>query len=275
MNLGSFFERRDRKKDRACVRTCFEHYGRVARLLDRKVDVELEVDVRTKFYDDDPNGYNTIAEIPGTDKKDEVVMLGAHIDSWHAGTGATDNGAGVAVTMEAVRILKALGVKPRRTIRIGLWTGEEQGLLGSRAYVRSHFGTSADSTKPAYDKFSGYFNVDNGTGKIRGVWLQGNQAVGPIFTEWMKPFNSMGTGTVTIRNTGGTDHQAFDGIGLPGWQFIQDEVEYGSRTHHSNMDVFDRLVSDDMKHNATVVAAFVYLAANRDAKLPRKPRVVQ
>ena len=254
-----------------------EHYNRIARIIEKGTTVRMEANVKNTFYDQDLNAFNVVAEIPGTDPqlKDELVMLGAHFDSWHAGTGATDNAAGSAVMMEALRILKATGLPMKRTIRIGLWTGEEQGLLGSRAYVRSHFGTSADSTTPAYDKFSGYFNVDNGTGKIRGVWLQGNQAVGPIFTEWMKPFNIMGTGTVTIRNTGGTDHQAFDGIGLPGWQFIQDEVEYGSRTHHSNMDVFDRLVSDDMKHNATVVAAFVYLAANRDAKLPRKPRVVQ
>ena len=257
-----------------------EHYNRIARIIEKGTPVRMEANVKNTFYDRDLNAFNIVAEIPGTDPqlKDELVMLGAHFDSWQAGTGATDNAAGSAVMMEALRILKATGLPMKRTVRIGLWSGEEQGLLGSRAYVRSTFGSPTDTTaplKPAYDKFSGYFNVDNGTGKIRGVYLQGNAEVGPIFTEWMKPFNSLGTGTVTIRNTGGTDHGSFDNVGLPGWQFIQDEVEYGSRTHHSNMDVYDRLVADDMKHNATVVAAFVYLAANRDAKLPRKPRAVQ
>ena len=261
-----------------------EHYNRIARIIDKGQPVRMEANVKNTFYDQDLNAFNIVAEIPGSDPqlKDELVMLGAHFDSWHAGTGATDNAAGSAVMMEALRILKATGLPMRRTVRIALWTGEENGLLGSRAYVRNTFGSPADTTgtapvKPAYDKFSGYFNVDNGTGKIRGVYLQGNTEVGPIFTEWMKPFNSMGMNTVTIRNTGGTDHGSFDAVGLPGWQFIQDEVEYGSRTHHSNMDVFDRLVADDMKHNATVVAAFVYLAANRDTKLPRKapPRAVQ
>ncbi|HZI29338.1 MAG TPA: M20/M25/M40 family metallo-hydrolase [Gemmatimonadaceae bacterium] len=261
-----------------------EHYNRIARIIEKGTPVRMEADVKNTFHDQDLNAFNIVADLPGTDPKlkDELVMLGAHFDSWHAGTGATDNAAGSAVMMEAMRILKATGLPLKRTVRIGLWTGEENGLLGSRAYVRNTFGSPADTTgtapvKPAYEKFSGYFNVDNGTGKIRGVYLQGNAAVGPIFTEWMKPFNSMGTGTVTIRNTGGTDHGSFDAAGLPGWQFIQDEVEYGSRTHHSNMDVFDRLVADDMKHNATIVAAFVYLAANRDEKLPRKtpPRAVQ
>lgn len=259
-----------------------EHYNRIARIVEKGTPVRMEANVKNTFYDNDLNAFNIVAEIPGSDPRlrDELVMLGAHFDSWHAGTGATDNAAGSAVMMEALRVLKASGLPMKRTVRIGLWTGEENGLLGSRAYVRNHFGIPGDTTgtapvQPAHEKFSGYFNVDNGTGKIRGVYLQGNAAAGPIFTEWMKPFNSMGTGAVTIRNTGGTDHLAFDGAGLPGWQFIQDEVEYGSRTHHSNMDVFDRLVADDMKHNATVVAAFVYLAANRDDKLPRKPRVVQ
>lgn len=261
-----------------------EHYNRIARILEKGTPVRMEADVKNTFYDRDLNAFNIVADIPGTDPqlKDELVMLGAHFDSWHAGTGATDNAAGSAVMMEALRILKATGLPLKRTVRIGLWTGEENGLLGSRAYVRNTFGSPSDTTgtapvKPAHEKFSGYFNVDNGTGKIRGVYLQGNTAVGPIFTDWMKPFNSMGTGRVTIRNTGGTDHGSFDAAGLPGWQFIQDEVEYGSRTHHSNMDVFDRLVADDMKHNAMIVAAFVYLAANRDEKLPRKalPRAIQ
>jgi len=259
-----------------------EHYNRIARILDKGTPVRIEANVKNTFYDQDLNAFNVVAEIPGSDPqlKDELVMLGAHFDSWHAGTGATDNAAGSAVMMEALRILKATGLPMKRTVRIGLWTGEEQGLLGSRAYVRNTFGSPTDTAaplKPAHEKFSGYFNVDNGTGKIRGVYLQGNTAVGPIFTEWMKPFNALGTWAINAGNTGGTDHQSFDGVGLPGWQFIQDAVEYGSRTHHSNMDVYDRLVADDMKHNATVVAAFVYLAANRDAKLPRKtpPRAVQ
>lgn len=253
-----------------------EHYNRIARILEKNIPVKLEVNVRNTFYDQDLTAWNVVAEIPGTDPqlKDELVMLGAHFDSWHGGTGATDNASGSAIMMEAVRILKATGLPLRRTVRIALWTGEENGLLGSRAYVAKHFGgPDAEARMPAYDKFSGYFNVDNGTGKIRGVYLQGNEAVAPIFREWMKPFESLGMRTVTIRNTGGTDHLSFDRVGLPGWQFIQDDVEYDTRTHHSNMDVYDRLVADDMRHNAVVVAAFVYLAANRDAKLPRKPLV--
>ena len=260
-----------------------EHYNRIARILDKGTPVRIEANVKNTFYDQDLDAFNVLAEIPGSDArlKEEVVMLGAHFDSWHAGTGATDNAAGSAVMMEALRILKATGVTLKRTVRIGLWTGEEQGLLGSRAYVRNTFGSPTDTAaplKPAHDRFSGYFNVDNGTGKIRGVYLQGNTSVGPIFKDWMKPFNALGTWAINAGNTGGTDHLAFDAVGLPGWQFIQDEVEYGTRTHHSNMDVFDRLVADDMKHNATVVAAFVYLAANRAEKLPRKasfPRALQ
>jgi len=217
------------------------------------------------------------------------VMLGGHMDSWHSGTGATDNGAGVAVAMEAVRILQALNLKPRRTIRVGLWSGEEQGLLGSRAYVAEHFGrletlaagtpSPAPSpapapkllTKPEYEKFSGYFNLDNGTGKIRGVYLQGNEGVRSLFREWLMPFRDMGAATLSISNTGGTDHLSFDAIGLPGFQFIQDEIEYDTRTHHSNQDVFDRIQADDMKQAATIIAAFVYKTATRDEKLPRKP----
>jgi len=214
------------------------------------------------------------------------------MDSWHAGTGATDNGAGVSVAMEAMRILQALNLKPRRTIRIALWTGEEQGLLGSRAYVAEHFGkidpppaaTGAPATtpggrpapgnlvtKPEYEKFSSYFNLDNGTGKIRGVYLQGNESVRALFRQWLMPFRDMGAATLSISNTGGTDHLSFDAIGLPGFQFIQDEIEYDTRTHHSNQDVFDRVQADDMKQAATIMAAFVYNAATRDEKLPRKP----
>jgi Zn-dependent M28 family amino/carboxypeptidase len=237
--------------------------------------------------------YDTIAEIPGSDKnkKDEVVMLGAHLDSWHAGTGATDNGAGTIVMMEAVRILKALDLKPRRTIRIGLWSGEEQGLLGSQNYVQQHFGSrpAIDSpamkgmptllrreagpvtVKPEQAKISAYFNVDNGSGKIRGIYLQENQAVEPIFEAWMKPFKDLGMDTLTMRNTGGTDHESFDAVGIPAFQFIQDPLDYETRTHHSNMDVYDRLQPEDLKQAAVIVAGFVYEAAMRDQMLPRKP----
>jgi carboxypeptidase Q len=269
-----------------------EHWSRIARLLDHKKDVTLELNVANTFYDDDPMQYDTIAEIPGTDKKDEVVMLGAHLDSWHAGTGATDNGAGTIVMMEAVRILKALDIKPRRTIRIGLWSGEEEGLLGSQGYVEQHFGSRPPITddpnmkgmptllrrdagpvtpKPEAAKVSAYFNVDNGTGKIRGIYLQENEAVAPIFEQWMRPFKDLGMTTLTMRNTGGTDHQSFDAVGIPGFQFIQDPIEYDTRTHHSNMDVYDRLQPEDLKQISVIVAGFVYDAAMRDQMLPRKP----
>jgi hypothetical protein len=268
-----------------------EPWTRIARLLQQKKDVSLELNVANTFYDDDPMQYDTIAEIPGTDKKDELVMLGAHLDSWHAGTGATDNGAGTIVMMEAVRILKALNIQPRRTIRIGLWSGEEEGLLGSQSYVQNHFGSRPPmddplmkgmptllrreagevTVKPEQAKISAYFNVDNGTGKIRGVYLQENEAVAPIFDAWMKPFKDLGMTTLTMRNTGGTDHLSFDAVGIPGFQFIQDPIEYETRTHHSNMDVYDRLQPDDLKQMAVIVAGFVYDAAMRDQMLPRKP----
>lgn len=262
-----------------------EHYNRIVRMLEAGENVKMSIDLAVEFQDADLMGYNTVAEIPGSDLKDEVVMLGGHMDSWHAGTGATDNGAGVAVAMEAVRILQALNLKPRRTIRIALWTGEEQGLLGSKAYVAEHFGKmdapaapagtpagpSVLVAKPDYEKFSSYFNLDNGTGKVRGVYLQGNEAVRPLFREWLGPFRDMGAATLTIGNTFGTDHLSFDAIGLPGFQFIQDEIEYDTRTHHSNQDVFDRIQADDLKQAATIMAAFVYDAAMRDERLPRKP----
>jgi len=272
-----------------------EHYNRIARMIEAGEKVKMTVELAVDWQDKDPMGYNTVAEIPGSDLKDEVVMLGGHMDSWHAGTGATDNGAGVAVAMEAVRILEALNLKPRRTIRIALWTGEEQGLLGSRAYVAEHFGkmeTPAANpsaspaamaapapspspgvlvTKPDYEKFSSYFNLDNGTGKIRGVYLQNNESVRPLFRQWLIPFRDLGAATLSISNTGGTDHLSFDAIGLPGFQFIQDEIEYDSRTHHSNQDVFDRIQADDMKQAATIMAAFIYNAAMQNEKLPRKP----
>jgi Zn-dependent M28 family amino/carboxypeptidase len=270
-----------------------EHWTRIARILAAKKDVELELNVKNNFFDgpDSMTQNDTIAEIPGTDKKDEVVMLGAHLDSWHTGTGATDNGAGTVVMMEAMRILKALDIKPRRTIRIGLWSGEEEGLLGSEWYVQHHFGSRPESKdperkgdpsvrrrengpmsiKPEASKVSVYFNVDNGSGKIRGIYMQENAAVEPIFEAWMKPFHDLGMDTLTMRNTGGTDHLSFDAVGIPGFQFIQDPLEYDSRTHHSNMDVYDRLQPEDLKQMAVIVASFVYMAAQRDQMFPRKP----
>jgi hypothetical protein len=253
------------------VSFAIEHYGRIARTLQKKIPVRLELDVKNTFHPEE-SPFNVVAEIPGTDRADELVMLGAHFDSWHSGTGATDNAAGSAVMLEALRILKTTGVKLRRTVRLGLWTGEEQGLLGSRAYVKAHFADPETMLlKPEHAKLSGYFNVDNGTGRIRGVYLQGNEAIAPIFRAWMEPFRNMDMTTLSIRDTGGTDHLAFDAVGLPGFQFIQDPVEYDTRTHHSNMDVYERIQEPDMKQNAVVVATFVYQTANRDEKLPRKP----
>ncbi len=251
----------------------WEDYMTMVRLLKNNIPVKMDIDVETKFFTNDTQGYNVIAEIKGTDKKikDEVVMLGGHLDSWHGGTGATDNGAGSAIMMEAVRILKVIGVQPRRTIRIALWSGEEEGLLGSRGYVKKTFGDPATmKLLPAHEKFSSYYNVDNGSGKIRGIYLQGNESVRNIFTQWLAPFNDLGAKTLTISNTGGTDHLSFDAVGLPGFQFIQDPIEYGTRTHHSNMDTYDHLIADDLKQAATIVAAFVYDAAMRDEKIPRK-----
>jgi carboxypeptidase Q len=253
------------------VTIAVEHYGRIVRTLEKKMPVTIALEVKNTFTDDTMS-FNVVGEIPGTDKADELVMLGAHFDSWHTGTGATDNAAGSAVMMEAMRILKVSGLRLRRTVRIGLWGGEEQGLLGSRAYVNETFANRTDMVlKPAHAKFSGYFNVDNGTGAIRGVYLQGNEGVAPIFEAWMKPFQNLGMTTLTIRDTGGTDHQAYDGVGLPGFQFIQDPVEYNTLTHHSNMDTYERVQEADMKQNAVIVAAFVYHAANRDQLLPLKP----
>jgi carboxypeptidase Q len=281
-----------------------EHYNRLIRMTAQGEQLTMTVDLQVRFHDEDSMAYNTIAEIPGTDLKDEIVMMGAHLDSWHSGTGATDNGAGVAVVMEAARILKAAGLQPRRTVRVGFWTGEEQGLLGSRAYVREHFGRFVTNTLPTeaassdagsgkkkdgsdgtntnqtlvklqktaeYQKLAGYFNLDNGTGKIRGVYLQGNESVRTLFRRWLGPFRDMGATTLTIANTGGTDHLSFDAIGLPGFQFIQDQMDYHTLTHHSNMDLYDRISADDMKQNAVIMAAFVYNASTLDTKLPRKP----
>lgn len=249
-----------------------EHYNRIARLVGRGQPVTLELDIRNTFHDADLNMFNIVAEIPGSDRADEVVMLGAHFDSWHAGTGSVDNASGSAVMLEAIRILKQTGLRLRRTVRMGLWTGEEQGLIGSRAYVRNHFADPADmKVKPEHSKLAGYFNMDNGTGQYRGVYLQGNEAVAPIFRAWMAPFENLGMTHLTIRNTGGTDHLAFNAVGLPGFQFVQDPVQYSSRTHHSNLDVYDQLIASDMMKNAVITAAFVYHTANREQPLPRKP----
>lgn len=256
------------------VTVAIEHYSRVMRLLQAGIPVKLAIEVKTTFFDDDSLGYNVLAEIPGSDKKlkDELVMLGGHLDSWHAGTGATDNAAGCAIAMEAVRILNAIGAKPRRTIRIALWGGEEQGLLGSRGYVQKHFGDRETmKLKPAHARLSAYFNLDNGSGKIRGIYLQENDAVRPIFEAYLEPFHDLGAEAVTIRNTGGTDHLAFDALGLPGFQFIQDPLDYHTRTHHSNMDVYDHALESDLIQASMVMASFVYHTAMRDEKLPRKP----
>jgi carboxypeptidase Q len=249
-----------------------EHYNRIARMLDKKVPVKLEFEVRSTSEGATGDGLNIIAGIPGASKKDEVVMIGAHFDSWIGGTGATDNGTGSAVMIEVMRILKALNIKLDRTVRMGLWSGEEQGMLGSRAYVKQTFGDPVTmQLKPAaHNKFSGYFNHDNGTGKIRGVYLQGNDAMRPVFEAWLAPFRDLGVTTVTIRNTGGTDHLSFDAVGLPGFQFIQDPVDYGSVTHHSNMDVYDHAVPEDLMQAAAVISSVVYNAANRPETLPRK-----
>ena len=258
-----------------------ENYGRLVRMLEKKVPVTLQADIQNKFYDDDLNSFNIIGEIPASEKAkaDEIVMIGAHFDSWHSGTGATDNGAGSGVMLEAMRILKSTGVRLRRTVRLGLWTGEEQGLLGSRAYVKQHFadwepeGTDREKIKvlPEQAKLDAYYNVDNGSGKIRGIYLQGNEAIAPLFAGWMEPFHNLGMNRLTIRNTGGTDHLSFDAVGLPGFQFIQDPLDYDTRTHHSNMDVYERIQEPDMKQMAVIVASFVYLTANRDEMVPRKP----
>jgi len=254
----------------AAISLAAEHYGILSRDLANGIPVALEANIENTFYDDDLNSFNIVGEIPGTDKKDEVVMIGAHFDSWHTGTGATDNAAGSAVMMEAMRILAATKLPLRRTVRIALWTGEEQGLFGSQAYVLDHFGT-AQAQKPDYAKMSVYFNVDNGTGQIRGVYMEGNEGVRPIFESWMQPLKDLTMTTLTAQRTGGTDHTNFDSVGLPGFQFIQDDIEYDTRTHHSNMDVYERVQAKDMMQNAVIVASFVYDAANRNELLPRKP----
>ena len=281
-----------------------EDYNRIVRMTQQGLKLKMAVDLQVQFHPDDLMSYNTVAEIPGDGLKEEIVMLGAHLDSWHSGTGATDDAVGVAAVMEAARILKALNLQPRRTIRIGLWSGEEQGLLGSKAYVAEHFGyyTNTPPTRPLrspkeqtddqpvaersatnsapvrrlvrqhdYDKLSAYFNLDNGAGRIRGIYMQGNEALRPLFRGWLEPFRDLAAETITVANTSGTDHLSFDAIGLPGFQFIQDPLDYGSRTHHSNEDVLDRIQPEDLKQIAVILAAFAYDAANLDQKLPRKP----
>jgi hypothetical protein len=268
--FGGGAQNRTDKTNLPQVSIAAEHYNRIARLLEHEVPVQLTFDIKTEFGTDNES-FNVVAEIPGNAKKDEVVMVGGHFDSWHYGTGATDNAAGSAVAMEAMRILKALNLKMDRTVRMALWSGEEQGLLGSRAYVKAHF---ADPTvmKPTkeHDNFAGYFNIDNGTGRIRGVYLQGNEMMRPIFESWFVPFKDLTAGAITVRNTGGTDHQSFDGVGLPGFQFIQDPMDYETRTHHSSMDTYDRIQPADLKQMAVIEAAFVYNTAMRAEKLPRK-----
>jgi Zn-dependent M28 family amino/carboxypeptidase len=229
----------------------------------------MEVDVQIAIDESDPSGYNLIGEIPGTDLADEVVAIGAHLDSWHSGTGATDNASGVSVMMETMRILQALEVQPRRTIRILLWSHEEGGLRGSRGYVRNHMGNPQEGTTPAYDAFSVYFNMDNGTGQFRGVHLQGNTEATPIFEQWMKPFQDLGVGTLSQFSNMGTDHLSFTEAGLPGFQFVQDRIDYRARTHHFNADTFDKLLPRDLKINSSVVASFAYQAAMRDGRFPR------
>ncbi len=283
--------RKDANNPYPVLNMVVEHYGRISRLLERDVPVELELNVQNKFFDDDNKAYNTIAELPGTDKKlaDEVIMIGGHLDSWHGGTGATDNATGVVAAMEALRILKTLDLKPRRTIRIALWSGEEQGLLGSRAYVSEHLASRPEPNprdkdlpfslrqssgpltfKPEYKKVVAYFNLDNGGGKLRGIYTQENSAVAPIFASWIEPLKDLGCATITQRNTGSTDHVSFDAVGVPGFQFIQDPLDYMSRTHHSSMDVYERVQREDLIQQAVVLASFAYDAAMREQPLPRK-----
>jgi carboxypeptidase Q len=258
-----------------------EHYNRIVRMMEKGQSVKLSMNLKTRYTNEDGMEHNIIAEIPGTDLKDEIVILGAHFDSWHTGTGATDNAAGSSVMMEASRILletiKESGIQPRRTIRLALWTGEEQGLYGSRNYVGQHFanipegGWVAESLKADQKKVSAYYNLDNGTGKVRGVYLQGNDKVAPIFRAWLDAFDDLEANTLTLSNTGGTDHLAFDGVGIPGFQFIQDPMAYSTRTHHSNMDNWDHLSGEDLSQAATIIASFVWHTAQRDEMIPRKP----
>ncbi|MCH7415568.1 M20/M25/M40 family metallo-hydrolase [Belliella sp. R4-6] len=278
-NFGTVFHTRAGSYSTAKNKTipemeiALEHFGRIERLLKSGQTVTIDAEIEVEWLDDDYKGYNVLAEIPGTDSslKPELVLLGAHLDSWHAGTGANDNAAGVVVMMEAIRILKALGVQPKRTIRIALWGEEEQGLFGSRGYVQKYVADrQTQDKKGEWDKISAYYNVDNGSGKIRGIYLEGNDQLVPIFEKWFEPFHEMGAKTITRRNTGSTDHVAFDAVGVPGFQFIQDPIDYG-RGYHTNMDLYERMQQGDMTQAAIIVAAMVYNTAQRDQKLPRKP----
>jgi hypothetical protein len=289
--LGSQPYKADKAVKIPVVVTAIENYGRVYRLLQAHVPVTLEMNVETKMTGDHQHGFDTVAEIPGTDPtlKDQIVMVGGHLDSWASATGATDNGAGTVVAMEAVRILKALDVHPKRTIRIALWTGEEEGEYGSAGYVKQHFGTFAPAAnpdgQPAYmtrtrgpltvtkewENLDAYYNLDNGTGKVRGVYTQGNLAIAPIFAQWIAPLRDLGVTTITTRNTGGTDHQSYDAVGLPGFQYIQDPMDYDTRTHHSDMDTFDRLHEADLEQSAIVEAIFLWNTSERETMMPRKP----
>jgi len=261
----------DPTKNLPTVAITAENYNRVARLLEHSVPVTLSFNIQTKFDMSQTESFNVIAEIPGATKPNEIVMVGGHFDSWHMGTGATDNGAGSAVAMEVMRILKSANLKMDRTVRMALWGGEEEGLLGSAAYVKEHFADSATmKTTAEHDGFAGYFNIDNGTGKVRGIYLQGNEMVRPIFEQWFAAIKDLTPGIITIRNTGGTDHQSYDAVGLPGFQFIQDPMDYETRTHHTNMDTYERIQQGDMQQMAIVEAYFVYQAATRPEKLPRK-----
>jgi carboxypeptidase Q len=261
----------DPTKNIPSVAITAENYNRIARLVAHQTPVKLSFDIKTKFDMSDTESFNVVAEIPGTTKPNEIVMVGGHFDSWHMGTGATDNAAGSAVAMEVMRLLKTLNLKMDRTVRLGMWGGEEEGLLGSRAYVKAHFADTATMKPTAeHDGFAGYFNVDNGTGKIRGIYLQGNEMARPIFEQWFAALKDLTPGVITARNTSGTDHQSYDAVGLPGFQFIQDPMDYDTRTHHSNMDVYDRIQQGDMEQMAIIEAVFVYHAAMRPEKLPRK-----
>jgi carboxypeptidase Q len=290
-NLGRSAQTRENAVPVPNAVMMIEHYNRLARLATNKVPVTVEVNIDTKFTGDHEHGYDVVAEIPGTDPKlkDQVVMVGGHFDSWISGTGATDNGAGSIVAMEAVRILKALDLKPKRTIRIALWSGEEEGLYGSLGYVKQHFGDFAPTkntdglpafmsrvrgpltTTKEWETLDAYYNLDNGTGKVRGVYTQGNYGIAPIFAQWIAPLKDMGVTTITNRNTGGTDHLAFDAVGLPGFQYIQDPMDYETRTHHSDMDTYDRLHEADLEQSAIVEAIFLWNTSEREAMMPRKP----
>jgi hypothetical protein len=260
----------DPTKNLPSIAITAENYNRIGRLVEHNVPVKLAFDIKTEFDMSKTTAFNVIAEIPGTTKPQEVVMVGGHFDSWHMGTGATDNGAGSAVAMEALRLLKSLNLKMDRTVRLGLWGGEEEGLLGSQAYVKAHFADPAVMKPTAeHENLSVYFNIDNGTGKIRGVFLQGNEMARPIFEQWFASMKDLTEGAITIRNTGGTDHLSYAAVGLPGFQFIQDPMDYETRTHHSNMDVYDRLQPGDLEQISIIEAAFLYNAATRPDKFPR------